>query len=156
MKPFRLITVERLRHRELETKAQELHVAAAAQDQAVEERNRMVLLLAGGGTGAPALGLWTGADLDLANNFRQVLRQQILDQDERIAFLGLALGEARNAWLTARGQLKAVQALHDRHRVAVRAEQARVDQRELDEHAGTRRPTIHALSADTEMEVEIR
>jgi flagellar export protein FliJ len=153
VKPFRLTTVERLRSRALETRAHELHAAAAAQDAAVEERNRMVLLLAGGGSSMPALGFWTGADLDLANNFRQVLRQQIVDQDERIAFLGLELEESRKAWLTARGQLRAVQALHDRHRVAARAEQARLDQRELDEHAGTRRPTVHDLSFDTEVGV---
>jgi len=148
MKPFRLITVERLRSRELDAKAQALHLAAAAQDRAVAERNQMVLLLAGGGSSAPAIGTWTGADLDLANNFRQVLRQQILDQDEQIALLDLALGEARNSWLQARGKLRAVQALHDRHRVAARAEQARFDQRELDEHAGTRRPTARDLSIE--------
>ena len=150
MKPFRLKTVERLRQRELEAKAHQLHTAAAAQDAAVAERNRMFELLAGGGSTAPPLGLWTGADLDLANNFRQVLRQQILDQDERIAFLGLELEEARKAWLTARGELRAVQALHDRHRVAVRADQARTVQLELDELAGTRRPRIQDLS-DTEV-----
>jgi flagellar export protein FliJ len=155
MKPFRLITVERLRSRELEAKAQALHRAAAAQDQAVAERNRMVLLLAGGGTSTPALGTWSGADLDLANNFRQVLRQQILDQDEQIAALDAALVEARNAWLTARGKLRAVEALHDRHRVAARAEQARFDQRELDEHAGTRRPTVRDLSAELSAETEV-
>jgi len=156
MKPFRLITVERLRSRELEARSQQLHTAAAAQDAAVAERNTMVRLLAAGGSSSPALGRWTGADLDLANNFRQVLRQQILDQDDRIAFLGLALGEARNAWLAARGQLKAVQALHDRHRVAARAEQARVDQRELDEHAGTRRRVVRQPFAETELEVGTR
>jgi flagellar export protein FliJ len=154
MKPFRLITVERLRSRALEAKALELHSAAAAQEAAVLERNQMVELLAAGGSTASPLGTWTGADLDLANNFRQVLRQQILDQDERIAFLGLALEQARRDWLTARGELRAVQALHDRHRVAVRAEQARLDQRELDEHAGRRRPGIRSLSDDADLDVD--
>jgi flagellar protein FliJ len=150
MKPFRLTTLERLRRQELETRAQELHNAAAAQERAVAERNQTIQLLAAGGTAAAPIGTWTGADLDLANNFRQVLRQQILDQDDQITALGVALGESRLAWLAARGRLRAVQALHDRHLVAVRAEQARLDQRELDEHAGARSRAVLRLSADTE------
>jgi flagellar export protein FliJ len=152
MKPFRLITVERLRQRELDARAQELHDAAARQDEAVAERNRLSLVLAGSGrTERGAIGQRTGADLDLANNFRQVLRQQILDQDERIAVLDRALGSSRAAWLAARARLHAVQTLHERHRVAAGAERARLEQRELDERAGTSRPTIHDLSVEPEV-----
>jgi flagellar protein FliJ len=146
MKPFRLITVERLRGRHLDLRAQELHAAARLRDDAVAERDRLVAQLAGSG-GPAVVGLWTGANLDLANNFRQVLRQQIQDQHQRIAELEGALGLSRAAWLAARGELRAVQALHDRHRVAVRAERARLEQRELDERAATARPSIR----DTEI-----
>ena len=149
MKPFRLLTVERLRGRELDAKAAELHTAAGTQERAVAERDRLAQLLSGGAAHSPSVGLWTGADLDLANNFRQVLRQQIQDQDEHIEALNAVLGEARTAWLAARGRLRAVQGLHDRHREMVRGEQSRLDQRELDELAGSRRPT--ALSVETEV-----
>ena len=153
MKPFRLLTVERLRARELEAKAQELNAASAAKEAARAEREKLVRLLAAGGTNAPALGRWTGADLDLANNFRQVLRQQIADQDEQIEALEETVVQARAAWLSARGKLRAVQALHDRHRLAVQAERARTEQRELDELAGTRRPTLRDLAAESEVGV---
>ncbi len=154
MKPFRLNTLERLRGRELEAKAQELHAAAVVRDRAVAERDRMVEQLANGGGAGSGLGTWTGADLDLANNFREVLRQLILELGERIGALEQALAVARAAWLTARGELRAVQALHDRHRGEVRAEQARRDQRELDELAGTRRPNLRTLSADNQVGVQ--
>ncbi|HST80451.1 MAG TPA: flagellar export protein FliJ [Kineosporiaceae bacterium] len=150
MKPFRLTTLERLRDRELETRAQELNTAAATRDQAVVEHDRLVGQLARG-SAAVGLGTWTGADLDLANNYRQVLRQSILDQTEQIAALEQELARARTAWLSTRARLRAVQALHDRHRVELRAEQVRRDQRELDEHAGTRRPSVRDLGADTEV-----
>jgi flagellar export protein FliJ len=148
MKPFRLLTVERLRSRHLDAMAQELHAAGVTRDAMVTVREQLVAELAGG-TGT-ALGTWTGADLDLANNFRQVLRQEIDDQTIRIAAQDEVLAEARTAWLTARGELHAVQALHERHRVGVRAERARLDQRELDEHAGNRRPSLRDLLPDTE------
>jgi flagellar FliJ protein len=150
MKPFRLLTVERLRGRELDAKSTELHTAASTLEQAVAERDRMAQLLSGGAAHSPTVGVRTGADLDLANNFRQVLRQQIQDQEQQIDTLDAVLGEARTAWLDARGRLRAVQGLHDRHREAVRSEQARHDQRELDELAGTRRRTVRELSAETE------
>jgi flagellar export protein FliJ len=150
MKPFRLNTLERLRDRELDARAQELNAAAATRDQAVVEHDRLVEQLASG-SAATGVGIWTGADLDLANNFRQVLRQSIQDQTEQIATLEQALAQARTAWLSARSRLRAVQTLHDRHRVEVRAEQVRRDQQELDEHAGTRRPSTRDLGADTEV-----
>lgn len=147
MKPFRLKTVERLRGRELEDKARALHEAGAAKDQAVAERERLIAQLAGAG-GPNVVGTWSGTDLDLANNFRQVLRQSIEEQADVIAHKDEALALARAAWLTARGELKAVQALHDRHRVAVAAERAHLEQRELDELAGTRRPSLRNLSSE--------
>jgi flagellar protein FliJ len=150
MKPFRLITVERLHGRRLEAVAQELHTVSAARDQLVAERDRMIMELATGGRSA-AVGMWTGADLDLANNFRQVLRQMIEDQHERILSQEAVVAQVRTAWLAARTDLRAVEVLHERHRVAVRAEQARVDQRELDELAGTRRSSLRDISLDSEV-----
>jgi flagellar export protein FliJ len=135
VKPFRLQTVERLRGQALETRAQELHAAGRARDEAVAERDRLVALLAGG-VGLSTSGLWSGAELDLANNYRLVLRQQIQDEEDRIALALEKVATAREAWTTARGELHAVQALHESHRRAVAAERARIDQRELDEHAG--------------------
>ena len=147
MKPFRLNTVERLRGREVDAKAQELHAAAMIRDRAIGERDRLVGQLASG-SAVVGPGTWTGADLDLANNFRQVLRQSIVDQDEQIAGLDQTLTQTRAAWLAARGRLRAVQALRDRHRLEVRAEQLRLEQRELDEHAGISHS--RDLSADSE------
>ena len=139
MRPFRLITVERLRNRQLETAAQDLHAASAVRDQMVLVRDRLIADLAA--DGGVALGTFTGAELQLANNFRQILRQGIGDQNEKIAAQDEVVVQARVAWLAARGELRAVQALHERHRIAVRADQARTDQRELDEHAGNARLT---------------
>jgi flagellar protein FliJ len=150
MKPFRLITVERLNQRRLDAVAQELHAVSATRDQLVAERDRLIMELATGGQSA-TVGMWTGADLDLANNFRQVLRQMIEDQNERILNQEEVIAQVRAAWLSARTDLRAVEVLHDRHRVAVRAEQARVDQRELDELAGTRRSSLRDISLDSEV-----
>jgi flagellar FliJ protein len=149
MKPFRLITVERLHSRRLEAVAQELHTVSAARDHLVAERDRLIMELASGGRAA-AVGMYTGADLDMANNFRQVLRQMIEDQNEQILSQEEVIAQVRAAWLSARTDLRAVEVLHERHRVAVRAEQARADQRELDELAGTRRASLRDVTADDE------
>ena len=152
MKPFRLQTVERLRSQALDARAQELHAAGRARDEAVAERDRLVALLAGG-VGLNTSGLWTGSQLDLANNYRLVLRQQIQDEEERITEALQQVAVARETWSKARGELHAVQALHESHRKAVRAERARIDQRELDEHAGNMHSTLRrAETVETDAE----
>jgi flagellar export protein FliJ len=149
MKPFRLATVERLRIRHLESLAQQLHAVGVLRERAVSERERLAERLAGSG-GPGDLGTWTGADLDLANNFRQILRQQIQEHQEQIDQLDDALAVARTAWLKGRGEARAVTGLHDRYRVTVQAERARLDQRELDDLAGTRRSTRREPFGDPE------
>ena len=120
MKRFRLATVERLRHQALDARAQELHGVGAERNRVTTERNRLATLLAGG-VGYTTSTLFSGSDLELANNYRMLLRQEIQDHDDRIAELDEEVERARQAWLQARGKLRAVQALHDHHRAAVRA-----------------------------------
>jgi flagellar export protein FliJ len=142
MTGFRLATVERLRGQELHARAQDLHVATGALEMTVVRRDVMVAKL--NGSSGPAVTA-TGADLQLAGAYRELLRAKIQSDGEQIVQLEGELDEARIAWLAARVALRAVQSLHERHRKAVQAERARLDQRELDELAGTPRGDVARL-----------
>ncbi len=141
MKRFRLKTLERLRAQELEATGVELHAATSAVAVAVARRDQLAAELRDP-PGAPGTGLTTGADLELAGNYRQLLREEIVVEGRQIAELEERLDQARSAWLAARSKLRAVEVLHDRHRIAARADADRREQRELDELAGTRRPGL--------------
>jgi flagellar export protein FliJ len=144
MSGFRLATVERLRGQELHARAQDLHVATGTLEMTVVRRDVMVAKLNDSDGSGPA-GTVTGADLQLAGAYRELLRAKIQIDGEQIVQLEGKLDEARIAWLTARVALRAVQSLHERHRKAVQAERARLDQRELDELAGTPRGDVARL-----------
>jgi flagellar export protein FliJ len=133
MARFRLAVVERLRAKALTDRADELHAVTATLQSMAVERDRLVAQL----TETPGIGLITsGAELEQTAAYKDVLREQIYDAEERIAEHQVEVATAREAWMRARGDLRAVQALHERHRAAVRREQARREQRELDELAG--------------------
>jgi flagellar export protein FliJ len=137
MRDFRLITVERLRGQELQASGRQLHAATATLDAAVQHREQLATELRNpaGGVG---LGLITGAELELGANYRQLLREEIMLGGQQIAELQGKLDQARAEWLASRAKLRAVEALHDRHRAAVRLADARREQRDLDELAGSR------------------
>jgi flagellar export protein FliJ len=133
MARFRLAVVERLRAKALSERAQELHAVTAVLQTMDVERDRLTAQLSEStGVGRVA----SGADLEQAMNYKEVLREQIYDAEQRIAEQQVEVATARDAWMRARGDLRAVQALHDRHRAAVRRDQVRRDQRDLDELAG--------------------
>jgi flagellar FliJ protein len=146
MSGFRLAVVERLRGQELRARAQDLHVAAGTLEMTVVRRDLLVAKLNGDDAPAPT-GRVTGADLQLAGAYRERLRAKLQVDAEQIVELKAKLDQARVAWLTARVALRAVQLLHERHDKAVRAERGRLDQRELDDLAGTRRGLSTGLSA---------
>jgi flagellar export protein FliJ len=132
MSRFRLAVVERLRGQALAERARELHAVTAQIQAIMDERTRLAAQLAastGPGT------VTSGTDLELAMAYREVLREDIRGANQRIEQRQEVLAHARAAWLTARGDLHAVQALHERYRAAGRATQARREQRELDELA---------------------
>ena len=129
----RLAVVERLRAKALSERARELHEVTAVLQTMAVERDRLVAQL----SESPGVGkLASGAAMEQAAAYKDVLREQIFDAGERIAEQQVEVATARDAWMRARGDLRAVQALHERHRAAVRREQGRREQRELDELAG--------------------
>jgi flagellar export protein FliJ len=128
---FRLTTVERLRAARLEAGGREL-VAAGAELAAARERRDLIAgrLLASGlssrATPEEALSLVARRDL---------LREQLALAEREVAARVAETELARGAWLRARSGLRAVEALHERHRQAVRATSARREQAETDELA---------------------
>jgi flagellar export protein FliJ len=137
MRGFRLVTVERLRGQELEASGRQLHAATATLTAAVVHRDDLAAEL-NNPNGGVGLGLTTGAGLELAANYRQLLREEIVLEGRQIAELQRNLEQARIDWLASRSKLRAVQALHERHRTTLRLADTRREQRELDELASTR------------------
>ena len=133
---FRLETVERLRAARLEAGGRELVAAGAALADARERRDFIAARLLASGlssraTPEEALSLVARRDL---------LREQLALAAREVAARVAEAELARVAWLRARSGLRAVEALHERHRRAVRAEQARRDQAETDELAAAASP----------------
>jgi flagellar export protein FliJ len=129
MAKFRLLTLERLRTTALEERGQELHAAGVALADGMAAHT------------AAADALRTGhaprsADPDSitrAAAYRERLRDELFAAAQEVSRLEAQVGYARQAWLDARAQLKAVAVLHDRHRQQVRADAARREQAELDD-----------------------
>jgi flagellar export protein FliJ len=136
MSTFRLATVERLRERQLQVCVQALHIAAANLAQAQQTRASLVERLH---QGTPRGTVASPQLLLLESMYRERLRGDIIFGDEEIEQLTAVVGERRAEWLTAHAALRAIQALHERHRAGLRATAARRDQRELDELASNRR-----------------
>lgn len=131
---FRLATVERLRATELEHRGRELAAVSADLGRARDARAAIEGALA-----APVPGVSDPGAFTRQAVYRERLRVDLAAATAEIGRCETLVTEARAAWLDARGKLKAVESLHERHRSAVRAERARRDQAELDDLAGTRR-----------------
>jgi len=129
---FRLATVERLRAARLDEAGAGLQRAADALEAAVRHREALTAALHGSRTPGSA----TAHDLSTAAVHRDRLRAERATAAEEIDRCAGVLATARAAWLLARAELKAVESLHQRHREAVVAEQARREQQGLDEAAG--------------------
>lgn len=132
---FRLATVERLRSGRLDEAARALAVARQGVGAAIARRDGLAAELAGC-VAAAGSGI---SGLEAAGARRVVLREKL---DAAAADVTAAREQAAAAlatWTAARAELRAVETLHERHREAVRVEDFRREQRQLDDLAGTRR-----------------
>ncbi len=128
---FRLATVERLRAARLDEAGTALQRAADAVEAATQHRDDLTRRLREPDPATPT-GLVQGAVA------RERMRAERVRAAEEVDRLAGELAAARQAWLHARAQLKAVETLHAAHRRAVAEADARAEQRALDEIAGLR------------------
>jgi len=128
---FRLATVERLREREVDQAARRVGAASTALREAAAGRDRLRRELLT--TGVPPVA--TPDQVQLAGRRRDGLRDRIAAAGRELERLEAELEQARTEWTRARARLRAVESLHERHRQAVRDEDARTEQRELDDLA---------------------
>ena len=132
---FRLATVERLRGKALDDAAHALARARREVGDAVARRDALVAELTGC---VPSSGAGM-AELEAAGARRIVLREKVDAAGADVTAARERAAAALAGWTAARARLKAVEVLHDRHREAVRADDLRREQRQLDDLAGTRR-----------------
>jgi flagellar export protein FliJ len=134
---FRLAAVERLRARRLEDAGWALAQAQQALVEAVARREALRERLLG------CLPPRTADPIEVTTlgERRAQLRDWIAAADTEIAALTAKVGTARDGWLAARGDLRAVEALHERYRQAVRTEHARREQWLADDLAAVRHRT---------------
>ena len=134
---FRLAAVERLRGGKLADAARAL--AAARREAAAERERREELRRELSGTDAPRQG--APYEQEAAASRRARLRDEIRQATDRVdVATGRELAAAAT-WNAARADLRAVEALHERHRLEVAAADARADQKATDELAAlARRP----------------
>ena len=136
---FRLEPLERLRATELEQATRALADARRALADAVTARERLVASLAVAVPGPRTTpGTATAAGLH-----RDALRARIADADGAVLSAQERLDAALRARQDPRARLRVVEKLHDRHRAALAAADARRDQLVLDDlaaQAALRRP----------------
>jgi flagellar export protein FliJ len=128
---FRLATVERLRTARLEAGGRELVAVQTALQAGRERRELVAAKLYACSTPART----TADDLIALAARRDRLRDELSAADSLVAELLEAANRARDEWLTARAELRAVESLHERHRAQVREERLRAEQAEADELA---------------------
>jgi flagellar FliJ protein len=132
---FRLATVERLRSGRLDEAARALAVARQGVGTAITHRDAVADELAGC-VAADGSGV---SGLEAAGARRVLLREALDAAAADVTAARERAAAALAAWTTARAELRAVETLHERHREAVRVEDFRREQRQLDDLAGTRR-----------------
>ena len=135
---FRLVTLERLRTKDLEDASRQLGMATSALGEARDRLATIDDALAGRGPDRATPG-----ELTLQGTYRDRLRADRLDALEDVSRAEGELVRARQDWITARAALKAVATLHERHREKVKAERARKEQVEMDDLAGMRHRAKH-------------
>lgn len=130
---FRLATVERLRTTALDKAAQSLALARQEVGLAITRRDAVADELAGcvGGSGP--------GQLEAAQARRSLLRERLEAAGQDVTAARERAAAALAAWTSARADLRAVEILHDRHRAELAADDARREQRLVDDLAGTRR-----------------
>jgi flagellar export protein FliJ len=133
---FRLAAVERMRARRLTDAGQALGQARQALAEAMAERDLVHQQLLGCVPDSPS----RPANIEALGQRRAQLQDRIRTADARIRQLRTRVEAARDDWLSAHGDLRAVRALRDRYQRVVRAEQDRLEQRLADELASVRHP----------------
>lgn len=133
---FRLAAVERLRSAAVDAAVARL--GAAQRDVADAVAHHAAL---GGELASCVPPAVSTPDGVLAAAWRRdQLRDELLLAAGRVQEARSALEAATAGWQSARADLRAVELLHERHRAAVAADDARTEQRTLDDLAGTVRP----------------
>ena len=128
---FRLTALERLRSGRLADAARALGLARQEVVAAETDRGRIQQELDGSGTRmqtAPVIAY-------TASSRRERLREDLQHAGERVTIAYSRELAAVAEWHAARSDLRAVEALHARHRMALAQADARAEQRELDELA---------------------
>lgn len=128
---FRLGAVERLRGSALAEAARLLGVARREVTAALTHREQLRGELVQSRTGTRT----TPAEEETAAARRHRLREDLARAGERCTAAHSQELAAMAAWNAARADLRAVEMLHERHRLAVAESDARAEQRELDEFA---------------------
>lgn len=131
---FRLDAVERMRARRLADAGQALARARQALAEAMAERDLLHRRLLDCLPDSPS----RPEDMQVVGHRRAQLRDRIRAADTGTGRLQARVEAAREDWLSARDDLRAVQALRERYRRALRAEQDRREQRLANEFAAAR------------------
>ncbi len=128
---FRLGPLERLRAARLDAAAHTLAAARRALGDAMATRDALVARL---GAAVPPVRA-TAEQPAHAGSHRDLLRARLADAEHDIIDAERKVERALGGWRAARAELRAVEALHQRHRAAVAAADARAEQRVLDDLA---------------------
>ena len=128
---FRLAAVERIRAARLEQTARALAAARGALVETAAVRDGVAARLALAVQPPSA----TPEDAVLAGSHREALRARLADTVRAVADADHQMELAVGAWRAARAEVRAVQALHERHREALARDDARRDQLVLDDLA---------------------
>lgn len=128
---FRLAVVERLRTEQLEAAARALAGAYGVVRTAQAERDRLAAELYLD-RNRPQMA---PGEVQLNAVYRDRLRMDLLDAEIQLEQRSTEAEQARQAWLAAKAGLQAVESLHERHKLALRAADARAEQKELDDLA---------------------
>jgi flagellar export protein FliJ len=131
---FRLSAVQRMRTADLDKAARGLGEARrvlAAAEAAVEDLRMRI------DTCVPAMTS-TPTEVKATAMRRDLLREQLARDVRALSTKRDEVATALDGWRTARADLRAVEALHERHRLLVAADDARKAQRESDDLAGSR------------------
>jgi flagellar export protein FliJ len=128
---FRLAALERLRTARLEESARALAAARSALAEAHAARDALTTRLSAAVPPQRA----TPEHAVLAGAHREALRVRLANACRAVADAEQQVELAVAAWRTARAELRAVEALHERHRAVVAAADARRDRLVLDDLA---------------------
>jgi flagellar export protein FliJ len=129
---FRLHTLERLRAAHLTAAAADL---AAARRRLVQAQAEEQALVEAALRCVPRPSATPGEVTGAAHR-RELLRERAERAGEQVTACPGEVAAAVEAWHTARAGLRAVEALHERHRFALAEADARRDQRVADDLAG--------------------